>query len=85
MEARQNVTKFLDWARKLRVPESSIFLPDDLLKLKVSVVYIFLQIDSWAEIYGKKQDRYMIKLCIFHSVPYEGCDKAFSSTFPKLQ
>ena len=34
-EARQNVMKFLNWCRELRVPESSIFLPDDLLKLKV--------------------------------------------------
>ena len=35
MEARENVMKFLTWARELRVPESSIFSPDDLLKLKV--------------------------------------------------
>ena len=35
MEARENVMKFLNWARELRVPESSIFSPDDLLKLKV--------------------------------------------------
>ena len=35
MEARDNVMKFLTWARELRVPESSIFSPDDLLKLKV--------------------------------------------------
>lgn len=34
MEARENVMKFLTWARELRVPESSIFSPDDLLKLK---------------------------------------------------
>lgn len=38
MEARENVMKFLTWARELRVPESSIFSPDDLLKLKVRTV-----------------------------------------------
>ena len=36
MEARQNMSKFLDWVREMRVPESSIFGHDDLLKLKVS-------------------------------------------------
>jgi len=58
MEARQNVTKFLDWVRKLRVPESSIFLPDDLLKLKgkMNVVNTLLAVARRAKDCGMAAD-----------------------------
>jgi len=58
MEARQNVTKFLDWARKLRVPESSLFLPDDLLKLKgkMNVVNTILAVARRAKDCGMSAD-----------------------------
>jgi len=58
MEARQNVTKFLDWARDLRVPESSLMAPDDLLKLKgkMKVVNTLLAVARRAKDCGMAAD-----------------------------
>jgi len=58
MEARENVMKFLNWARELRVPESSIFSPDDLLKLKgkMNVVNTLLAIARRAKECGMAAD-----------------------------
>jgi len=58
MEARENVNKFLTWARELRVPESSIFLPDDLLKLKgkMKVVNTLLAVARRAKDCGMAAD-----------------------------
>lgn len=58
MEARENVGKFLQWARDLRVPESSIFSPDDLLKLKgkMNVVNTLLAVARRAKDCGMAAD-----------------------------
>jgi len=58
MEARDNVGKFLQWARDLRVPESSIFSPDDLLKLKgkMNVVNTLLAVARRAKDCGMAAD-----------------------------
>merc|ERR1712025_1178174 len=58
MEARENVMKFLTWARELRVPESSIFSPDDLLKLKgkMNVVNTLLAVARRAKDCGMSAD-----------------------------
>jgi len=58
MEARENVMKFLTWARELRVPESSIFSPDDLLKLKgkMNVVNTLLAVARRAKDCGMAAD-----------------------------
>jgi len=58
MEARENVMKFLNWARELRVPESSIFSPDDLLKLKgkMNVVNTLLAVARRAKDCGMAAD-----------------------------
>jgi len=58
MEARENVMKFLTWARELRVPESSIFSPDDLLKLKgkMNVVNTLLAVARRAKECGMAAD-----------------------------
>jgi len=58
MEARQNVLKFLEWVRKLRVPESSVFAPDDLLKLKgkMNVVNTLLAVARRAKDCGMAAD-----------------------------
>jgi hypothetical protein len=58
MEARENVMKFLTWARELRVPESSIFSPDDLLKLKgkMNVVNTLLAVARRAKECGMQAD-----------------------------
>jgi len=58
MEARQNMTKFLDWVRLMRVPESSIFGHDDLLKLKgkMNVVNTLLAVARRAKDCGMAAD-----------------------------
>eukprot|EP00116_Pleurobrachia_bachei_P009786 sb/3470048/ len=58
MEARENVMKFMTWARELRVPESSIFSPDDLLKLKgkMNVVNTLLAVARRAKDCGMAAD-----------------------------
>jgi len=58
MEARENVMKFLKWAREFDVPESSIFSPDDLLKLKgkMSVVNTLLAVARRAKDCGMEAD-----------------------------
>ena len=58
LEARENVMKFLNWSRQLRVPESSIFSPDDLLKLKgkMNVVNTLLAVARRAKDCGMAAD-----------------------------